>query len=76
MKKTTLSFIKDYVKKGLAEDINGIKFEEMKKINRHSLEKLYYSTGIYGINGGLFKDLETGKLYAITKRNSTLYYFF
>lgn len=31
-----------------------------------------YSTGVYGINGGLVEDAETGQLYAIIGRSSNL----
>lgn len=36
-----------------------------------SYEKVAYSMGVYGSNGALFRG-ESGKLYAITRRNSIL----
>lgn len=39
-------------------------------------EKIGYSAGTYGINGGLIQDTDTGKLYAITARNSMLFRIF
>lgn len=39
-------------------------------------EKIGYSAGTYGINGGLIRDTESGELYAITARNSILFRIF
>jgi len=41
-------------------------------LHAHSLEKVGYSSGVYGINGGLLQDSKTGQLYAITARNTAL----
>ena len=38
-------------------------------------EKLYISSGVYGINGGAFRGSD-GNIYAITSRSSNLFYFF
>ena len=35
-------------------------------------ERVGYSSGVYGINGGLLQDTETGEQFAIIARNSTL----
>lgn len=73
MKKTTQSTIKSYVRTGAAVDITNYSFETMRDfIHAHSLEKIAYSSGLYGINGGLLQDRDSGKLYAITVRNSAL----
>ena len=40
------------------------------------LEKVGYSMGVYGINGGLVQDTETGTLYAIIGRCSNLFILF
>lgn len=40
------------------------------------LEKVGYSSGVYGINGGLVEDTETGTLYAIIGRCSNLFILF
>ena len=56
MKRITQKEIKRLVALGVAEDITYLSF----------------STGVYGMNGALFKD-ESGKLYAITSRTSTLF---
>lgn len=40
------------------------------------LDKVGYSAGIYGINGGLLQDYETGQLYAIIGRCTNLFRVF
>lgn len=35
-------------------------------------ERLYYSTGIYGINGIIFEGTD-GEIYKVSKRNSILF---
>ena len=73
MRKYTQRAIKDYTRNGAAEDISGYSFDEMKDfLHSHNLEKIGYSCGVYGINGGLLQNNETGKLYAIIKRTSAL----
>ena len=73
MTKTTLKTIKNLVKNNIAIDITTLKNEECKKIDVE--EKLYISIGVYGINGGVFRGSD-GNIYAITSRNSNLFYFF
>ena len=73
MTKTTLKEIKNLVKNNIATDITNLKNEECKKIQVE--ERLYISSGIYGINGGAFRDSD-GNVYAITSRSSNLFYFF
>lgn len=73
MRKTTQRTIKNYVKDGAAVDITNYNFDTMKDfLHAHNLEKIAYSSGIYGINGGLLQDRDNGTLYAITARNSAL----
>ena len=73
MTKTTLKTIKNLVKNNIAIDITTLKNEECKKIDVE--EKLYISSGVYGINGGAFRGKD-GNIYAITSRSSNLFYFF
>ena len=73
MIKTTLKTIKNLVKNNIAIDITTLKNKECKKIEVE--EKLYISNGVYGINGGAFRGKD-GNIYAITSRNSNLFYFF
>lgn len=69
MKKYTLKSIKTLARFGMAEDITGAAWDP-KKYN--TFEKIGYSSGMYGINGGVLQDNESGKIYVITARNSML----
>lgn len=40
------------------------------------LDKVGYSSGVYGLNGGLLQGHNSGKLYAITARTSALFIYF
>lgn len=56
-----------------AKDITYLSFDACNKLmNAHNFTTLNISTGVYGMNGALLQD-ETGKLYAITSRTSTLF---
>ena len=73
MKKYTRKAIREFVTMGLATDITNYGFEEMDNfLKSHDLQKVCYSIGLYGLNGGLLKDCKTGELYAITARNTAL----
>ena len=71
--KMTQSEIKRLVKTGAAIDITTAPPSEELWTNT---EKLAVSRGTYGINGGLLKDRRDGQLYAITARNTALFYYF
>ena len=71
MRKYTQKSLRELVHLGVAEDITRFGFEEMRDFLRaNSLDRVGYSSGVYGINGGLLQDAETGTLYAITARNT------
>lgn len=71
MRKYTQKALRELVRLGAAESITNYSFSEMRDfLHAHSLEKVGYSSGVYGINGGLLKDTQTGQLYAITARNT------
>lgn len=73
IRKMTQKQIKDYVRDGAAIDITNYGFDEMAQFLReHNLDKIAISRGVYGMNGGLLQDRDTGELYAITARNSAL----
>lgn len=77
MKKYTKKEIKNLVTLGAAENITSYSFEQMNEFLKvHNLERIGLSYGAYGMNAGLLKDIETGKLYAITARNSALFMAF
>ena len=71
MRKYKQKEIRNLVADGIAEDIT-TKYEDIKE----SVDKVGYSIGVYGLNGGVLKGCETGKLYAITCRSTALSYFF
>lgn len=68
--KTTQREIKRLIKVGAA-----IELTDAKTINAGRLEVVALSFGVYGMNGGLFRDHESGQLYAIPRRNSILFYY-
>ena len=73
MEKFKVKDIRDYVRLGIASDLTNLSSAEMHEFLKvHDVEKIGYSTGVYGINGGLMKDRGTGELYAITARNAAL----
>lgn len=73
MRKYTQKALRELVRLGTAESITDYSFSEMRDfLHAHSLEKVGYSSGVYGINGGLLQDTQTGQLYAITARNTAL----
>jgi hypothetical protein len=73
MKKYTQKEIREFVRLGLAIDITNYNHAEMWNfLKSHRIEKVGYSSGIYGINGGLLIDEETGEKYAITARSTAL----
>ena len=72
MKKYTLREIKRFVSLGAAVDITTANCPAIKE----PFEKIGVSRGIYGINGGLLQGKSSGTIYAITARNSNLFYYF
>lgn len=74
MIKYTLKALRELVRLGVAEDYTNKPAENLYELRR--LEKVGYSSGVYGINGGLVKDPETGSLYAIIGRCTNLFILF
>ena len=69
MQKTTQKAIRETY----AMDITNYSFDQINDLmNAHTLRTVAMSFGVYGMNGALFED-ETGELYKITARNSTLF---
>lgn len=67
-KKVNHKEIENLVKLGVAVDITN---DPAPMESEKSYEKVAYSMGVYGSNGALFRG-KSGKLYAITRRNSVL----
>lgn len=66
-RKVSLKFIKNFP----AVEMKNMTWDEREKIRHtHRLDKVFYSMGVYGQNGGIFKDVETGEYFKVTARNS------
>lgn len=77
MRKYNQKGIRNFVHLGLAENISNYDFEKMSRfLHEHNIERVGYSTGIYGINAGLLQDKDTGDMFAITSRCSALFMAF
>lgn len=74
MRKYKLKELRELIRLGCAEDYTNKPEEYITTLRR--LEKVGYSCGVYGINGGLVQDPETGTLYAILGRCSNLFRLF
>lgn len=68
--KTTQREIKRLIKAGAA-----IELTDTKTVPCGRLETVAMSFGIYGMNGALLKDCETGQLYGIPRRDGILFYY-
>ena len=68
--KFTQKQLKEMAKNKIATDIT---HEEQEKVQNLNVNKIGLSFGINGMNGGLFQDNETGRLYVITSRSSNLF---
>lgn len=74
MREYKLQELRDLVRLGVAEDYTNKPSEYIYTLRR--FEKVGYSSGVYGINGGIVQDTETGALYAIIGRCSNLFILF
>ena len=78
MKKFGQREIKALVKSGAAVDISNhdnAARHELEALEGY-LDKIGYSSGVYGLNGGLLKGHESDTLYAITGRTTALFIYF
>ena len=71
MYKTTQGAIKQGVRMGVYKSI-----EEAPRDLMQYAEKIAYSSGIYGISGGVIRATNTGEFYAITSRSGDLFRYF
>ncbi len=74
MRKYTQKQLRELVRLGCAEDYTHKPSEYIYTLRR--LDKIGYSSGVYGLNGGLVEDMETGTLYAIIGRCADLFILF
>ena len=75
MRKYKLKELRELVRLGMAHDLTNASEAEVIEQWRHG-EKIGYSSGMYGINGGLIQNTETGEFYAIIGRCSNLFILF
>lgn len=75
MRKYTLKELREFVRLGVAEDITNADQETIDAVRRVG-DKVGYSVGVYGLNGGLLRDTETGTLYVVLARNTNLFRLF
>ena len=73
MRKYKLKELRGLIACGLAKDATNYTAEQLGKLK---IEKIGYSSGVYGINGGLFKDTQSGEFYAITARSAAVFIVF
>lgn len=73
MRKYTQKELRELCRLGMAENITNANTAQYEGLN---FDKIGYSSGVYGLNGGLLQDRNTGKYFAIIGRASNLFYFF
>lgn len=78
MKKYTQRELKELVRTGAAVDItnHSTALYENLLVQEKDIERLGYSSGINGINGGLIRGKKTGTLYTITARTTATAIYF
>ena len=78
MKKYRQREIKALVKSGAAVDVSDHDNNARQELEAREgwLEKVGYSSGVYGLNGGLIKGHNSSTLYAITARTAALFIYF
>lgn len=74
MRKYTQKQLRELVRLGCAEDYTHKPSEYIYTLRR--LAKIGYSSGVYGLNGGLVEDMETGTWYAVIGRCTNLFILF
>lgn len=74
MRKYTQKQLRELVRLGCAEAYTHKPSEYIYTLRR--LDKIGYSSGVYGLNGGPVEDMETGTRYAIIGRCSNLFILF
>ena len=75
MRKYSQKELRDLVRDGYAEDITQDDEETIQDIWRRC-DKIGYSRGVYGLNGGLLEDPKTGNKYVVIGRSTNLFRLF
>lgn len=73
MRKYTQKELRELCRLGMAENITSA---DTAQYAGRNFEKIGYSRGVYGMNGGLLQDRETGERFAIIGRTTNLFVFF
>ena len=69
MQTVTQKFIRNFN----CEDITNFNFEDMQQLHKNiDYAVVYISRGVYGVNGCIIQDLNTGIYYKVAARNSAL----
>lgn len=78
MRKVTLKYIRECAYTGATVDISDYCFDAVQQLvlDENGLAKIAYSSGVYGINGGIVQGHKTGTQYSILGRCATLFYIF
>lgn len=74
-KKVTRKYIRQLIADGRAKNANECTYDELIELHGH-MERIAHSEGACGISGALFRDTETGQLYGIPDRGTTLFTLF
>ncbi len=73
MFKTTQKELRSFIRMGYAKDYTNATQAEIKELEKKCLNRLAYSAGVYGMNGILVEDYETGEKYIVIGRGINLY---
>lgn len=67
--------LKSYAKDGLATDISNYSDKELDKLEKKhgKIRAIKTTSGVYGMNGGLFRGEKSGEYFVITSRSGNLY---
>lgn len=69
MQTVTQKFIKNFN----CDDITSFNFDDMQQLHKNiDYTVVYISRGVYGVNGCIIQDLNTGIYYKVAARNSAL----
>lgn len=66
--RVTQRFIREGIARGIYIDIN-----RQEPPEGHHLDLVYVAKGVYGLNGKVWRDMETGKFYATAVRSSAIF---
>lgn len=72
--RTTLKEIKNKIRNYGVTDITNLAPHDVNELLRSGhFERVFYSSGVYGLNGLIIENIATGEKYACTARNTNLF---